>query len=260
MRGDRAWFAGMCLLLVASAGCATLQVNGSTQRIAVESTPSGAQVVLNGDAVGRTPLDVEVRRRDAEVDLRVEKAGFNSQERSLQRSWSSWLLCDVALGMFLGFYALLGQSGDDWWTIGERGPTLSELMVGAVVGASPVLLDLVSGAAFAFPDSVEAHLTKAVDQVGRSALMRQPMVRDRALTDVRRIMARAAAATVVPGRRNGPARRTVAMLRGFSATGAPFRSAVDVYRLAAPVVEPVVEPEREPPCPRSRRASRGSML
>ncbi len=28
--------------------------------------------------------------------------------------------------------------------------------------------------------------------------------------------------------------------------GAPLTSAVDVYRLAAPVVEPVVEPERQP--------------
>ena len=55
MRSERAWLAGTCLLMVTSAGYAALQVNGSTQRIAVESTPSDAQVVLNGDAV-RRPL------------------------------------------------------------------------------------------------------------------------------------------------------------------------------------------------------------
>ena len=58
------------VVALAATGCATLQTNGSTQRIQVTSTPPAAEVLLDGQAVGVTPVGVVVSRR-AEHEIRI---------------------------------------------------------------------------------------------------------------------------------------------------------------------------------------------
>ena len=132
------------VVALATAGCATLQTNGSTQRVPVTSAPSGANVFVNGQVVGVTPVEIVVRRRAAEHHVRVEGGG----EQTLRRSISWWLLADVGVGVLISVFALAHRQADG--VEPHFGHTL-----GAAAGAGPVLLDFLTGAAFRFPNRVD---------------------------------------------------------------------------------------------------------
>jgi hypothetical protein len=81
-------------VVVGGSGCATL-VHGPRQTVTVTSDPSGAAVtVLSGSTVkeapGVTPVKVRLPRRDANLTLRLEKAGCAPTEVKLKRSVSGW--------------------------------------------------------------------------------------------------------------------------------------------------------------------------
>ena len=83
-RGRRS---AVCVLLAAgafSSACAT-SVNGPTQRVAVVSDPPGAQVYVNGAPVDVTPAFVDVPRRDPDLELRLEKDGYEPTVLALER-------------------------------------------------------------------------------------------------------------------------------------------------------------------------------
>ncbi|MYN66184.1 MAG: PEGA domain-containing protein [Acidobacteria bacterium] len=88
-----------CVLLaacLASSGCATV-INGSTQRVAVASEPPGAQLYVNDAPVGVTPAFVDVPRRDPDLELRLEKDGYEPATLPLERSRSGWIAGNVLL-------------------------------------------------------------------------------------------------------------------------------------------------------------------
>lgn len=144
----------VCLSGMATAGCA-LQMNGTTQRLAVASAPPGARVFLDGERVGVTPVEVVVRRRDAEVVLKLEKDGFRSAEKILRRSPSRWLWLDVPMSVFFGWAG--------YWVQGVRTENTAHAIAGAVAGASPAILGIATGAAFSFPDRIYAELVPSSD-------------------------------------------------------------------------------------------------
>ncbi len=133
------------------ASCATLQTNGPTQRIAVESTPPGGRVYLDGRAVGVTPAEIVVSRRNADPMIRVEKDGFSAHKRALRRSTSWWLLLDVGVGTLVSVYVFAHRQADG------VDPHLGHT-IGVAAGATPVILDYLTGAAFKFPPRVDAVL------------------------------------------------------------------------------------------------------
>lgn len=194
--------AAVAAVVVVAGGCA-LPINGRTQRIAVTSTPPHARVLLDGNPVGVTPLDVDVRRRDADVRLRIEKEGFQPEERSLPRSWSWWLLLDAPAGFLLGSYVHLRLLAEDGY-ITKDSSDLGDVLGGLSAGLSPAIVDVVTGAAFTFPADVHADLTPVGEPreepvpSGPPAVLPTP---GRAGFDLRRALARARAPTVT-GRRD----------------------------------------------------------
>ena len=132
--------------------CATLQTNGSTQRVEVSSTPPAAEVFLDGQAVGVTPVEVVVSRRDPIPAIRIEKDGFRPSEQKLRRSTSWWLLADVGVGVLISIFALAHRQADG--VDPHFGHT-----AGVAAGAVPVVLDYLTGAAFRFqPRRGRCHL------------------------------------------------------------------------------------------------------
>ena len=157
--GRRCWLRGVGVMLLLSPGCA-LGIAGRTQRVAVTSTPSGAEVLVNGASAGRTPVNVVVGRRAVDPFIRIQKDGFNAEERRLERGFSRWLAADVALSVLLaasGYFAAQQSSGT------LSGPSFYWFAGGAAgLGASLVLVPTFrSGAAYAFADEVDVVLTPA---------------------------------------------------------------------------------------------------
>ena len=156
---------GVVAILVLSSGCA-LSIEGRTQRVTVRSTPSGADVFVNGASAGQTPVDVSVQRRALNPSVRIHKEGFKVEERWLDRGFSPWLVGDVALAVAFGgsgYFAAQQSSGT------LAGPRLHAFALGAAgLGAALVLVPtLRSGAAYAFPDEVDVVLLPA-DGWGRA--------------------------------------------------------------------------------------------
>ena len=64
------------LLLSIFAGCVHLR-DGLPQEVVVMSYPSGAEVIINGEAYGKTPLVTNLPRKLTH-EVRIEKTGYNS--------------------------------------------------------------------------------------------------------------------------------------------------------------------------------------
>lgn len=126
--------------LALSGGCA-LMANSTTQSIDVTSTPPGAQVLIDGRAVGETPLRVQLPRRRKSPVLRFEKEGYRSEVMPLRRSLS-WHL--------LGSSYFLARVPVNDYTWGMWAAT------NVVVWG----LDFATGGAFAFPSRVEAEMAR----------------------------------------------------------------------------------------------------
>lgn len=144
----------LMMVVALSSNCSLSR--GRTQLVHVTSTPPDAQVSLNGEPVGETPMYVEVRRRDADPVLRIGKAGFESVESGLDRRLSRWFLGgDLVGALFLGGFA---------WAIAslDYGPSSPRSIGYGALWSTPVLAPpLVLGTAFAFPNEVEVVLERA---------------------------------------------------------------------------------------------------
>jgi hypothetical protein len=64
----------LCALLIS--GCASFE-RGVPQKVAILSFPSEASVYINGEAVGITPMEIELPRKVTH-EIRLEKRGYNS--------------------------------------------------------------------------------------------------------------------------------------------------------------------------------------
>lgn len=85
-----------CLLLIVSVGmmgCATL-IHGSSQEIQVDSTPSGADVEVDGRPVGETPLTA-VLERDREYSISMYHEGYEPHHATLRPGRSLWTTVNV---------------------------------------------------------------------------------------------------------------------------------------------------------------------
>ena len=142
-----------------SSGCA-LTLGGSMQRVRVNTTPPGAQVLVNGELAGMTPTEVVLRRRDADAALCVRRDGFGSEWIMPQRGFSRWLWVDVVLSALLTGAGLVSGQGETE-SIGP-GRVLARSALGPAVILVP---SFITGAAYAFQGSVDATLTPLAELV-----------------------------------------------------------------------------------------------
>ena len=89
LRAPRGATCALIAVCVLSSACATA-INGTTQRVAVASDPPGAQVYVNDAPVGVTPAFVDVPRRDRDLELRLDKDGYEPARLALEREFSGW--------------------------------------------------------------------------------------------------------------------------------------------------------------------------
>ena len=84
------------VLAVGSTGCATI-MHGTRQDVSITSVPSGAAVTVNGQDKGKTPIAVELARKDKHL-VKVELAGYLPFEQYLVRKVSGWVWGNLVFG------------------------------------------------------------------------------------------------------------------------------------------------------------------
>lgn len=87
---------GLWLVAPLVAACATI-MQGTSQEVSVASTPTGARVLVDGNAVGTTPYVANLRRKDKHV-IRVELEGYQPYEIALSRATSGWVWGNLVFG------------------------------------------------------------------------------------------------------------------------------------------------------------------
>jgi hypothetical protein len=100
----------VALAVVTSCACATL-ANGRHQPVQVVSTPTGADVWMNGTHVGTTPVTVRMRRR-GDAMLRFERPGYRPVTEAVGRRPSWWSLGNL---VFLNPLAAQGLDSVGQW-------------------------------------------------------------------------------------------------------------------------------------------------
>ena len=90
-------FAPFCFLL---SGCATI-MTGTTQTISINTTPSNANVWVDGIYVGASPISVNMKRDKSHI-VRVELEGYQPCEMVLNKELNEWVFGNIIFGHFIG--------------------------------------------------------------------------------------------------------------------------------------------------------------
>lgn len=89
----------LCTLVAfGAAGCSF--AGPQTQMLTINSDPSGADVIINGRTVGKTPLQYEVDRGQ-DAMIQISKAGYRTEHIGTTRSLSEMGWLDIVGGCFL---------------------------------------------------------------------------------------------------------------------------------------------------------------
>jgi uncharacterized protein YceK len=89
-------FIALTLVAASLSGCATI-MHGGNQPVGFSSTPSGAQVYVDNQVVGVTPVTATLSRKDQHV-VRVEMQGYAPYEMRLNRGMSGWVWGNLLIG------------------------------------------------------------------------------------------------------------------------------------------------------------------
>jgi hypothetical protein len=84
-----------------SVGCASI-VKGTTQAIPVSSNPNGADVTLDGNKVGQTPVSVEVKRKSDHL-MTISKPGYESENIAITRNLGGAVFGNILAGGLVGW-------------------------------------------------------------------------------------------------------------------------------------------------------------
>jgi PEGA domain len=82
-------------------GCASI-VKGTTQAIPVGSSPSGADVKIDGNKVGQTPTSVAVKRKTDHL-MTIEKSGFQTETFAITRNIGGAVFGNIIAGGLVGW-------------------------------------------------------------------------------------------------------------------------------------------------------------
>jgi hypothetical protein len=100
MRKHLSLAGGILFILLFCTNCATV-INGSSQKIGISSTPSGASVVVDSAMIGITPLIADLKRGDTHV-VKIQLAGYLPYEQILTQSVGGAVWGNILLGGLIG--------------------------------------------------------------------------------------------------------------------------------------------------------------
>ena len=81
-------------------GCASI-INGKTQTVSFQSTPSGATVSLSGTPIGATPISTLIQRKNDQT-LTVSKEGYKTFSTPMTTKIEPWFWGNILIGGIIG--------------------------------------------------------------------------------------------------------------------------------------------------------------
>lgn len=87
-------------ILFSAQACGSI-MHGSTQQVGISSSPSSADVTINGQSYGTTPMIVDLKRKDSHM-VTIELDGYQTYETTLTRSTSGWVWGNIVFGGLIG--------------------------------------------------------------------------------------------------------------------------------------------------------------
>ncbi len=88
------------VLLTVLSSCATI-VDGKTQSVTFQSSPAGAEVLINGTIIGITPFTVTLDRADG-TQLTVRKDGYETVSMELNTALNPTFWGNIIIGGVFG--------------------------------------------------------------------------------------------------------------------------------------------------------------
>ncbi|MEO8377987.1 MAG: PEGA domain-containing protein [Candidatus Sumerlaeota bacterium] len=95
-------------MLMYSTSCSLLAPR--SQSLSISSEPAGADVIVNGERIGMTPIQTKINRKD-DASIMIRKDGYKSVTKETGRELSGVGIVDVIFGC-LWLVPLLGLLGD----------------------------------------------------------------------------------------------------------------------------------------------------
>lgn len=101
----------MTVFITYTTGCSLFA--SSQQMLSVTSEPDGAEVKINGQYLGDTPLQTNVKRKDA-LMITVTKEGYKTGTRSTSTKLSTLGIIDI-VGTCIWLVPIIGLLGGGAW-------------------------------------------------------------------------------------------------------------------------------------------------
>jgi len=90
----------LLVLLFAATSCATI-MNTSKQTITFSSNPTNAEVFINSERAGVTPITKSLERK-GEYHIKITLNGYYPYEKKLTRKIDGWFFGNILLGGIIG--------------------------------------------------------------------------------------------------------------------------------------------------------------
>ena len=93
---------GLLAVIVAAStvGCASI-MHGTTQKVGISSSPTGAKVSIDNMPLGNTPLFADLKRGEEHV-VTIEMPGYEKSQLTLTKNVSGWVWGNIVFGGIIG--------------------------------------------------------------------------------------------------------------------------------------------------------------
>lgn len=86
--------------VVLMTGCASI-MHGTTQKIGISSSPTGAAVSVDNVALGNTPLFADLKRGKEHI-ISIEMPGYEKTQLTVTKKVSGWVWGNILFGGLIG--------------------------------------------------------------------------------------------------------------------------------------------------------------
>jgi len=88
------------LIASLTVGCASI-MHGSSQKVGISSSPTGATVSVDNKPLGNTPVFADLKRGEEHV-VTIEMPGYDKAQLTITKSVSGWVWGNIVFGGFIG--------------------------------------------------------------------------------------------------------------------------------------------------------------